>query len=254
MRPQYLLRFDDICPTMNWSIWEPIEEALVGAGVKPVLAVVPDNQDPTLKVSDPDRRFWDRVRAWQARGWSIGLHGYQHLHTTADGGILRFSRWSEFSGLSFQDQRFKLQRACDVFASHGVRPDVWIAPAHSFDAVTLQALKDIGICCLSDGFSLYPYRDSNGMMWVPQQLWHFRPMPFGLWTVCLHANRWTLADVDCFRSHLREFASVITSWSCVTSVYEGRRRSLMDGMFSAAYPRALKLRKWLGTFGSANGS
>lgn len=39
-------------------------------------------------------------------------------------------------------------------------------------------------------FSLYPYRDARGIMWVPQQLWRFRKMLFGIWTICLHVNRW----------------------------------------------------------------
>src|SRR5688572_15384620 len=41
--PQYLLRFDDICPTMNWRVWAEIESVLIQREIKPLLAVVPDN-------------------------------------------------------------------------------------------------------------------------------------------------------------------------------------------------------------------
>jgi len=235
MSTQYLVRFDDICPTMNWSIWDRVEDVLLGAGIKPILAVIPDNQDPKLKTADTNAEFWDRVRAWQMRGWTIGLHGYQHLQVTRNGGILKLNQWSEFSGLTFDEQRWKLQRARGIFDREGVHPDVWIAPAHSFDANTLRALDEIGIRHLSDGFSLYPYRDSSGMMWVPQQLWHFRRMSIGIWTICLHLNSWSLADVDRFHFNVQEFADVLTDWCSVVSRYKDRRRSPMDYAFSTAY-------------------
>ena len=50
-RAKYLLRFDDLCPAMNWDTWSEIEVTLVRKGIKPLLAVVPDNQDATLKVA-----------------------------------------------------------------------------------------------------------------------------------------------------------------------------------------------------------
>src|SRR5262249_14642035 len=171
MGAKYLIRFDDICPTMNWPIWERVEESLLDARIKPILAVIPDNQDLKLRVAQPNLEFWNKVRAWQTRGWTIGLHGYQHLAHTCDGGVLKINKWGEFSGLAYDVQRSKLQRALAIFDSEGVRPELWIAPGHSFDAITLRALEEIGIHFLSDGFSLYPYRDSSGMFWVPQQLW-----------------------------------------------------------------------------------
>lgn len=45
---KYLVRFDDLCPTANWDVWEPVEATLLDAGVRPLVAVVPDNQDPKL--------------------------------------------------------------------------------------------------------------------------------------------------------------------------------------------------------------
>src|SRR5262252_3697380 len=85
---KYLLRFDDICPTMNWQVWSEIEAALLDQDLKPILAVVPDNQDPVLKVDPPVEDFWERVRTWQARGWTIALHGYQHRYVTHSPGIV----------------------------------------------------------------------------------------------------------------------------------------------------------------------
>ena len=97
--PQYLVRFDDICPTMNWSVWTQIEAELRQRNIKPILAVVPDNQDAKLRVDSPRSDFWDCVRGWQALGWTIGLHGYQHRYVTQQSGIVGLNARSEFAGL-----------------------------------------------------------------------------------------------------------------------------------------------------------
>jgi hypothetical protein len=39
----------------------------------------------------------------------------------------------------------------------------------------------------SDGFFGWPLRHL-GALWVPQQLWRFRPISAALWTVCYHCN------------------------------------------------------------------
>jgi predicted deacetylase len=245
MGASYLIRFDDICPTMNWAIWEKVEETLVSLAVKPIMAVVPDNHDPQLRAGEANLKFWERVRGWQLRGWTIGLHGYQHLALTHDGGILRINRTAEFSGLPFDTQKAKLQRALAIFASMGVRPDVWVAPWHSFDGNTLRALRELGLHCLSDGFSLYPYLDSGGILRIPQQLWGLRRVPFGVWTVCVHTNLWSDHDVARFCSELRQFATAITDCHSVVSLYGSRRRHVADQLFSAVYPTALKIRRRL---------
>ena len=99
-RPQYLLRFDDICPTMNWDVWRDIERLMVIRHVIPILSVVPDNRDPKLMVDPPSNDFWPRVREWQARGWGIGVHGHQHVYVNKSAGIMGITSQSEFAGLA----------------------------------------------------------------------------------------------------------------------------------------------------------
>ena len=43
-----------------------------------------------------------------AMGWSIALHGYQHLYETNDSGLLGLNKY-EFSGLSYEMQIKKLK-------------------------------------------------------------------------------------------------------------------------------------------------
>jgi predicted deacetylase len=148
---------------MNWSVWRQVEEILIRFEVKPILAVIPDNQDEKLRICGPNKAFWDEVRGWQARGWTIGLHGYQHLYETRNAGLIGINKFSEFSGLTYAEQLSKLRKALEIFERERVVPDIWVAPAHSFDRTTLRALCDLGIRRVSDGFSLYPHLDSSGV-------------------------------------------------------------------------------------------
>ena len=78
MTVKFLLRFDDMCPTINWHVWQKLEDIMIEERIAPIVSVIPDNQDPSLHECEPNEHFWERVRAWQARGWTIGLHGYQN--------------------------------------------------------------------------------------------------------------------------------------------------------------------------------
>lgn len=208
---RYLIRFDDICPTMNWSLWDEVEGLLLEAGVEPILAVIPDNKDSKLMVAPAAHDFWDRVRGWQARGWSIGLHGYQHTYVNAEPGILMLNKQSEFAGLSYQEQVEKLRNGMDIFEREGVHADAWVAPAHSFDGVTVSALADLGIHTISDGMALAPFRDPQGSVWVPQQFANMRPLPYGVWTFCYHLEALTPRAMVTFRRRLKQLSSQMIS-------------------------------------------
>ncbi len=224
----YLLRFDDVCPSMNWRAWDAIETELVRLGIRPLIAIVPDNRDGKLKVSDDRPDFWDRVRTWQARGWTIGLHGYQHVDTGGRGGILPSAKHSEFVGLSASEQEDRLRRGVQILAQEDVSPTVWVAPWHSFDEVTLSILPTIDIRIVSDGPGLYPYEDVSSMMWFPQQLWRFVRIPIGVLTVCHHINGWSDADVQGWLRTVQRFAPRIGDMQAISRAYAGRGRSPMD--------------------------
>lgn len=228
MRPYYLVRIDDVCPTTNWEVWDRVEEILNENEVTPLVGVVPDNQDPALRVGRPDPRFWDRVRQWQSRGWLIGMHGWQHRFENMNPGLLGVNRYSEFAGLPLAEQRKKLILGREKFLSEGIRSDLWIAPAHSFDRGTLEILRELQFRYVSDGFFLFPCKDEFGMLWVPQQLWAFRRRPLGVWTVCLHVNHWNNTDVQQFRNELNHYKTLISDFGHVTALFRDRRRSIYD--------------------------
>ena len=229
---RYLLRFDDLCPTMCRARWDAIEDTLVRLGVMPIVSVVPDNRDPKLMVDDPAPNFWARVRAWQERGWAIALHGYQHKYVSREPGILRLNSRSEFAGLPYDEQLSKLSAGLAIFSREGVRADAFVAPAHSLDWVTVEALIALGIRVISDGFSFSPYRDRHGSIWIPQQFASIRSIPWGVWTFCYHHNQFSSsALVDWQRRVAQHHARFITMAEAVSM--SDRRRSAADHLLGA---------------------
>lgn len=229
---RYLLRFDDLCPTMNWRVWEKIESALVQRHLQPMLAVVPNNQDPVLQVDAPANDFWNRVREWQDRGWIIALHGFQHRYVSRNAGLVATRKKSEFAGLPAAVQREKLKRGVEIFGREGITPRVWIAPGNTFDATTVSLLPEFGIRTICDGCFRFPFVDRQNVTWVPQQIFGFRPAPPGVWTVCYHHNDWTTAQTRRFSEDLDHFGANIGS---------------LDELLEERLPRDPKWSAWLCT-------
>jgi peptidoglycan/xylan/chitin deacetylase (PgdA/CDA1 family) len=227
---------------MDWSIWERIEPILIRHDIKPILAVIPDNLDPKLVVDTVRDDFWQRVRDWQAAGWFIALHGYQHTYLSKDPGILGINTYSEFAGLPYQTQRDKLKKALEIFATHHVRVDGWVAPAHSFDCVTVKCLLELGVSVISDGFYVKPI-NFLGATWVPQQMWRFRKMPFGLWTVCFHHNKFNDQDFVRFEQDIEKFSLLVTSVDRIFQDYTVKQRSVLDSFLSAVWLMALRIKR-----------
>ena len=77
-----LIRFDDIAPNMNWELMNKCEELFFKYNIKPVLGVIPNNEDEELLAFPLRKDFWEKVRKWQSLGWEIAIHGYNHRYTT----------------------------------------------------------------------------------------------------------------------------------------------------------------------------
>jgi len=251
MSAKYVLRLDDICPGMNWTVWDELEHNLNELRIKPLVAVVPDNRDPALEVGPRNPDFWSRVRQWEANGWTIAVHGFQHTYVTTDAGVIGINQRSEFAGLSYDEQLYKLRCSMEIFQRERLNPGVWVAPAHSFDHGTLQALREVGIRIVSDGFALSPYSDAQGMVWVPQQLWRFRQFPAGVWTVCTHVNAWSPAAMSKFVQDVRRFRHRIISFAEAVSMGRPRKQTPLTSLGGKAYLGLLLLRRALLSMGSA---
>ncbi len=231
MRARYLIRLDDASHHMHRARWARVEAVLDAHHVKPIVAVIPDNRDGKLMLNEPDADFWARVRAWRTKGWTVAMHGYQHLmHVTRARLLLPFYARSEFAGLTLEEQRQKVRESWKLFVAQGVQPAVWVAPAHSFDELTLQALlSETPIRIVSDGIALDTYFE-HGFHWVPQQLWQLSERPAGLWTVCLHPNTMTESAIEALDQALAQrFASRLLSLGEVR--LRQRPRTWLDGIY-----------------------
>jgi predicted deacetylase len=207
---QYLLRLDDLCPTVSHERWQRFRALIEEFRLQPILAIVPDNHDPALEVSPPAPRFWEEVRAMQADGAAIGLHGYRHLCTSRGRGLVPHQGASEFAGVPAEIQRLWIHEGLRMLREQKLYAKIWVAPRHGFDANTLRAVRAEGIRLLSDGFTPRAFL-RDGLVWIPQQLWAPVDKPSGLWTICAHPNTASESQIAQLRAFLRSHAQQFTS-------------------------------------------
>ena len=103
---EFCIRLDDACPRMNLEKWNRVEHLLDQYEIKPLVGVIPDNQDPDFQ-AEPDHSFWEKAVQWKNKGWSIALHGLHHkLESHAPQGYyqLSHSRKTEWAGKSTSEQ------------------------------------------------------------------------------------------------------------------------------------------------------
>lgn len=203
---KYIIRLDDACETMDREKWARLESILDSKNIKPIVAVIPNNQDDNLKIERKDRYFWKSVRKWQKKGWEIALHGYRHEYhkIIKSKQIIPLHNKSEFASLSIKSQEKKISEGIKIFNKNKIDPKIWVAPSHSFDNKTIIAIKNKSkIKIISDGLNLYPFSDS-GMTYIPQQLWSLKKYPLGIWTVCLHPNNMSNLEINKFEKCIND--------------------------------------------------
>ena len=208
------VRLDDITPDMDWERFYKFKALLDQYQVKPLIGVVPDNRDELLKGSgspmDPEP-FFEYIRQLQKEGWTVAMHGYQHIYGTSKGGIFPLNHFSEFAGEPLEEQRKKIAAGRQILENHGVHTDIFMAPGHSYDRNTLTALME-------NGFSEY---GTDGFGDKTSYLFHrmtFYPISFllsrtlqkknGYSTMVVHTGTVSDQDLDHYRGSLlrkREF-------------------------------------------------
>ena len=77
----FLLRLDDIAENMNWDLMDKATELFDKFKIKPVLGIIPNNNDPELLLYPKKNiNFWEQVRTWKKKGWEIAMHGNNHIY------------------------------------------------------------------------------------------------------------------------------------------------------------------------------
>ena len=237
---QYLLRFDDLCPTASHSRLQRLLKLIDEY-------VIPDNQDYDLQLSPPDPDFWDRMRELEAGGATVALHGFQHICMSTGKSLVPLHGHSEFAGVDEETQRQWIRTGLKILRSHGLNPRIWVAPRHGFDEGTLQALREEGIKLLSDGFARLPFL-RGGVTWIPQQLWEPVAKTAGIWTICVHCNTARSSQVRRLRNFLDRHAGEFTSVDSVLAKFQPAPLEPAERLYEAyvlGRARASRVRKTL---------
>jgi hypothetical protein len=213
---KYLLRFDDLCPTMAREPFRRFMALVEQYRIQPILAVVPDNHDPELNIDNPDPDFWRSMRDLESAGATIALHGYRHVCRSRGSSFLRMHSQTEFAGVPEGTQAEWIHSGLDILRQNGLSPRLFVAPRHGFDSATLRALVRESLPSLSDGFAARPFTRGD-VVWIPQQLWEPVEKPHGLWTICLHTNTATQQLQRSLHYFLHRFADQFTSLDKVVS-------------------------------------
>lgn len=233
MKSKYLIRLDDACPQMNKLRWQRMEDILDKYEIKPMVGIIPNNEDPVTCIDPIDPNFVTKALNWQKKGWAIALHGYNHVCTTAIGGINPVHNRSEFAGISLNEQKEKISKGYKVLIDMGLTPQYFFAPSHTFDWNTLKALvEETPIRVISDTIALYPYKLDEFTV-VPCQMGRFRKLPIrGYWTFCFHPNGMDDTAFDAFECFIK--ANQFISFSDIDINMVGRK-SKMDSLLSFMY-------------------
>jgi len=210
MKNQYLIRLDDACPTMDCKKWDRIESILDKYDIRPLVGIIPANNDKKMMIDPTDSNFWDKAQQWILKDWQIALHGYNHICTTRMGGMNPMWKRSEFAGLDYEEQCVKIQKGIAILNSHHIYPKYFFAPSHTFDKNTIAALqKESDIRIISDTIGRWPYKKGN-FWFIPQITGRCIEMPLtGIYTFCFHPNTMTelsFHNLDLFLSkHYSKF-------------------------------------------------
>ena len=194
-----LIRFDDVAENMNWHLMNKCEVLFDKLNIKPVMGVIPNNEDKDLLIYPKKENFWDIVKNWQSKGWEIAMHGYNHIYDkeTYKKDFFEYGGRSEFFGHTLDVQLKKVKKGLEIFKKNNINVRTFFSPNHTYDLNTFEALKLSGINQVIDGYGLKPYLENN-IKFIPQLFYKPIFLPLGLQTTQIHLNYWTEKELDNF--------------------------------------------------------
>ena len=184
-----LIRLDDIAENMNWELMDRSETLFNKFNIKPVIGVIPKNQDKDLLSYPKKDNFWDLIRIWQSKGWEVSMHGHTHVYDTETNkkDYFGYGGRSEFFGHPLNVQKERIQSGLRKFKDENIEIKSFFAPNHTYDFNTFNALKESGINEVIDGYGLMPYEE-NEIKFIPQLFYKVYALPFGIQSTQIHLN------------------------------------------------------------------
>lgn len=206
------VRLDDITPDMDYEKFHKMKQLLDTCQVKPLIGVVPFNEDQNLMRNPKITDFADFLQGLVKEGYVVALHGYKHLYSSEKGGLFPLNHFSEYVGVPYETQDKMIKEGKAQLKDWGVETDIFMAPAHTYDKNTLKALKANGFRYVTDGFGRKPY-NWKGLTFLPisvKQSDCYKDKE-GYTTLVFHTN--TMHDKDferyekIFEQHKESFVS-----------------------------------------------
>jgi predicted deacetylase len=234
-RAKYILRLDDACHQMPLEKWKIFETFFDKNNIKPIIGVIPLNKDNSLG-SETNHNFWELIKSWKNKGWSIAMHGLHHQckKIKPEDSFFKFGNKSEFVGKSLEDQTKIVEQSILCFRENNIEPNIFMAPSHTFDLLTLKALElSTRIRIVTDGFSFRTFKKNN-FIFIPQQLWSVWKMPFGLYTICIHPTTMKTDQIHKFIEELDRISDQIISPSEI-DLKSTKNQGFLDWIFENIY-------------------
>ncbi|MEE1255087.1 MAG: DUF2334 domain-containing protein [Lachnospiraceae bacterium] len=218
------IRMDDITPDMDWAKFLRFKELCDLYQVKPLIGVVPENQDSMLHIDEERDDFWECLLQLEKEGWVIAQHGYTHIYSTKKKGCFPLNAISEYAGKPYEEQLANLKKGKQILESHGIYTDIFMAPAHSYDKNTLKALKEVGFSKLTDGFGDRPY-EWKGLTFYPISFKQSNSLKQekGYTTFVIHANTMNEKDFERYEKLFAEHKDKLISYQDYLKVSTEKR-------------------------------
>lgn len=208
------IRMDDITPDMDFEKFYRVKKLLDTYQIKPLIGVVPFNQDPNLIKNPVMEEFGTFLKLLQEEGYVIALHGCYHIYTTNKKGLFPLNDFSEYAGVPYEKQYTMICKGKEQLQKWGVDTDIFMAPGHTFDKNTLKALIANGFKCITDGFGRTSYV-RGGLIFYP--IAAKRSECFsnkeGYTTLVLHTNMMEEKDFLKLEKQLNEHKEKFISYS-----------------------------------------
>jgi hypothetical protein len=120
-----------------------------------------------------------------------------------------------------------------ILKEHGINPEIFFAPAHTFDKNTLKALEtESNIRVISDTIAQDVYY-KDGFYFIPQQSGKARKLPFKTVTFCYHPNIMSNKNFNDLENFLIKNRNKFHEYT--TNILNKRERVLIDKVLNAIY-------------------
>ncbi len=214
-----LIRIDDVAENMNWNYMDKCEKLFDKLNIKPLVGIIPLNEDPEFSKFPKNENFWNRVKDWQKKGWEITMHGCNHLYTQKSDkkDLFNYGGNSEFYGLNYSMQLKKIKTGLEEFKKRNIYIRSFFAPNHIYDQNTLKALKNCEIKIVIDGYGLFPFY-KNEILFIPQLFYKEIILPFGIQSTQIHLNEWDDKYFEKFTNFIVEKNEKITDLNYILSI------------------------------------